>query len=255
MCTRLQFEGSNEIGVVAMMTNAYALTCQGNSENFYSAVEAELGDHIPVIHASIAGCRFVGRVTVGNKRGLLVPNTTGDQELQHLRNALPDAVVVQRVDERLSALGNCIACNDHVALVHTDLDRETEEIVADVLGVEVFRQTIAGNALVGSYARFTNQGGIVHPRTSVDDLEELASLLQVPLIAGTVNRGSDVLGAGLIANDWAAFCGYDTTSTEINVIENVLKLHDDDDSGDDDMEDGRPKKADRVRDALIDTIV
>ena len=118
----------------------------------------------------------------------------------------------------------------------------------DVLGVEVFRQTIAGNALVGSYCRFTNQGGVVHPRTSVDDLEELASLLQVPLIAGTVNRGSDVLGAGLIANDWAAFCGADTTSTEINVIENVLKLHDDD------SDDGAPKAA-RMRDALIDTIV
>ena len=248
MCTRLQFEGSNEIGVVSMLTNGYALACQGNSENFYSVLESELGDHIPVVHASIAGCRFVGRVTVGNRRGLLVPNTCGDQELQHLRNALPDSVVVQRVDERLSALGNCIACNDHVALVHTDLDRETEEIVADVLGVEVFRQTIAGNALVGSYCRFTNQGGVVHPRTSVDDLEGLASILQVPLIAGTVNRGSDVLGAGLIANDWAAFCGADTTSTEINVIENVLKLHDDD------SDDGAPKAA-RMRDALIDTIV
>ena len=59
----------------------------------------------------------------GNKRGLLVPNTTTDQELQHLRNALPDSVVIQRVEERLSALGNCIVTNDHVALVHTDLDR------------------------------------------------------------------------------------------------------------------------------------
>mgnify|MGYP004702829895 FL=1 len=46
-----------------------------------------------------------------------------DKELQHLRNSLPDSVVVQRIEERLSALGNCIACNDHVALTHTDLDR------------------------------------------------------------------------------------------------------------------------------------
>ena len=44
-------------------------------------------------------------------------------ELQQLRNSLPDQVVVQRIEERLSALGNCIACNDHVALTHTDLDR------------------------------------------------------------------------------------------------------------------------------------
>jgi translation initiation factor 6 len=93
-----------------------------------------------------------------------------------------------------------------------------------VLGVEVFRQTIAGNALVGSYCKITNQGGMVHPRTSVEDLEELSSLLQIPLVAGTVNRGSDVIGAGMVCNDWAAFVGFDTTSTEISVIEGILKL-------------------------------
>ncbi|KAK7391818.1 hypothetical protein VNO78_20241 [Psophocarpus tetragonolobus] len=135
------------------------------------------------------------------------------EELQHLRNSLPDQVVVQRIEERLSALRNCIACNDHVALTQTDLDMETEEVIADVLGVEVFRQTIAGNILVGSYCEFSNRGGLVHPHTSVEDLDELSSLLQVPLVAVTVNRGSEVIAAGMTVNDWTAFCGSDEKIT------------------------------------------
>jgi translation initiation factor 6 len=245
MATRCQFENSNDVGVFGKLTNAYCLVAQGGSENFYSVFEAELADHIPVVKTSIAGTRLVGRLTVGNKNGLLAPNTTTDQELQHIRNSLPEEVVVQRIDERLSALGNCIACNDYVALVHPDIDRETEEIIADVLGVEVFRQSVAGNVLVGSYACFSNQGGMVHPQTSVEDLDELSSLLQVPLVAGTCNRGSDVIGAGLIANDWTAFCGLDTTATEMSVIENILKLRD-----------SQPSKiVSEMRASLVDSMV
>ena len=67
MATRAQFENSNEIGVFSKLTNSYALCSIGGSENFYSVFESELADHIPVVHTSIAGCRFVGRVCVGKE--------------------------------------------------------------------------------------------------------------------------------------------------------------------------------------------
>jgi translation initiation factor 6 len=127
--------------------------------------------------------------------------------MQYLRNALPEKIKIKRIDEKLSALGNVITCNDYTALVHTDIDKETEEIIADVLQVDVFRTTIANNLLVGTYCVINNNGGIVHPLTTVDELEELANLLQIPLCAGTINRGCDVIGSGLVVNDWNAFCG------------------------------------------------
>ena len=224
MSIRTQFENSNDIGVFAKLTNNYCLVSNSGSENFYSFFEADLGSHIPVIHTSIGGTRIVGRLTVGNKNGLLVPFTTTDLELQYIRNSLPESVKIQRIEERLSALGNCIACNDYVAIVHPDLDKETEEIISDVLKVEVFRTTVAKNVLVGSYCTVTNQGGLVHPMTTTAELDELTNLFQVPIAAGTLNRGSDIISAGCVVNDWAGFVGLDTTAAELMVFDGIFNL-------------------------------
>ncbi|KAE9550085.1 hypothetical protein FO519_006697 [Halicephalobus sp. NKZ332] len=224
MAVRCQFEANNEVGVFCKLTNKYCLVGLGASNNFYNIVEAELNDVIPVIHCSIAGTRIVGRTTVGNRHGLLVPFGTTDQELQHLRQNLPEDVAVKRVDEKLSALGNVIALNDYVALVHADLSKETEEALKEVLKVEVFRVSLGEHALIGSYATVTSQGCLVAAKTPVETQKEIASLLQVPVVAGTVNRGSELIGGGLCVNDWIAFTGLDTTAAELSVVESIFKL-------------------------------
>ena len=149
-----------------------------------------------------------------------------NQNFSKLKNSLPDNIILKKVDERISALGNCICCNDYISIVHPELDKETEEVIVDALGVEVFRTTIAKNALVGSYCVVSNLGGLVHPMISTAELDELSNLFQIPIAAGTINRGSDIIAAGCCVNDFAGFIGLDTTSAELMVFDGIFKLND-----------------------------
>ena len=65
---------------------------------------------------------------------------------------------------------------------------------------------------------------MVAAKTPPETQRELSSLLQVPVIAATVNRGSELIGAGVCANDWIAFTGLTTTSAELSVMDSIFKL-------------------------------
>lgn len=56
-----------------------------------------------------------------------------------------------------------------------------------------------------------------------------------------------MIGGGLLANDYSAFVGVDTTATEINVIDTILKVEE---AGASDDEEGV-----EVKGALLDALI
>lgn len=223
MSIKLQYMNSNEIGVFAKLTNSYCLVADKKCKN-YNILDSELIS-IPIIETTICGMNIIGRMTAGNKYGLIVPSTIDEKEYTNLRENLPEEIVIKKVDEKLSALGNVICCNDYVAIVHPEISTQMIEEIRDTLNVEVFRNTINNNVLVGSYCVISNLGGIVHPEINVSELEELCSLLQVPVAPGTINKGCDLVGSGCLINDAIGFVGNETTSFEITLIDGVFKLN------------------------------
>jgi translation initiation factor 6 len=88
----------------------------------------------------------------GNSKGLLVSSLIYEEELKLLKEFLPEGVEIGKLDDSLSAIGNCVSVNDTVGLIHPEYSWENEEIIQRVLGIEIFKTTIAGNPLVATYS-------------------------------------------------------------------------------------------------------
>ena len=83
---------------------------------------------------------------------------------------------------------------------------------------------------------------LVHPFTDQECQRELSEFLEVNVIAGTINGGSQCVGGGFVVNDWMCIAGIKTTNIEMTVIESVFDL-----TGDKDLE--------ARRKAIINSIV
>lgn len=218
----MQFEGSSEIGAYTKLTNTYAIVGMSQNSQFRKSLEDLM--EVPIIETTINSTKTVGSQVQGNKYGLLVPMTTHDHELMLLRQLLPEAVRLRRIEERLNALGNVLLCNDHVAIAHPEIDKESIDTISHVLNVPVYTMSIGSKPLVGSYGSMNNQGLLVNPETSEEEQKALSEALGLQVMAGTVNTGKGVIGGGMVVNDWVGLCGGLTTNSEISVMEKVFML-------------------------------
>lgn len=222
MAHRIEFENSGEIGAYTRLTNKYCLIASSENRNYYSIFQENL--EIPIVETTLNNIKTIGSYCQGNKNGLILPITTTDPEFQHIVNSIPDGIVVKRIDERLNAFGNVILCNDKIAIVHPELSNEVIENISDILGVDVIKKEIGCELLVGTFACMNNVGMMVHYNTRQHEIEDFCDNLGIRVVSGSVNRGSSVIGGGLVVNDWVGFVGHRTTPSEIGIVDDVFQL-------------------------------
>uniref|UniRef100_A0A7S0W8I5 Eukaryotic translation initiation factor 6 n=1 Tax=Hemiselmis tepida TaxID=464990 RepID=A0A7S0W8I5_9CRYP len=222
MFIKFNFENSNDIGVFLKLTNSYCLVPHETNEKCLRIIKKELKKSIPVIKTSILQSKCLGRLIIGNKKGIILPYETTFEEYQKIKKFIPENVIVKKCQEKFSALGNCIVNNDFSALAIPEISNETEELLNDVLGVEVFKISLGSEKLLGSFCVINNFGGLISQFVSLEDQDEISSLLKIPLTVGTVNCGDKYLSSGMISNDWVGFCGFRTTQSELLIMETTF---------------------------------
>ena len=209
--------GSPNLGVSISASEKIAITPPNVLDAMVDLITECLG--VSVIKTPISGSNLTGALTCGNSNGFVVSKYTFDNELERIRE---EGIEVERIPDKLTAVGNILLANDFGALVHPLISDKAVEVISDVLDVEVERGSIANFKITGSVATATNKGVLVHPAASEDELESIETLFKTHADVGTVNNGTQLVGACAVANSKGVMVGLNTTGPELARIEEAL---------------------------------
>ncbi|NHI83444.1 MAG: translation initiation factor IF-6 [Candidatus Thorarchaeota archaeon] len=218
MIARTDFEGDSNVGAFGIATDKFVFISPNMSKKSIESIERVF--NLPLVQTTIATLDVVGLVCVANSNGILVPYTTGDEELAELKKY--SEFEVDWIDSKMTALGNIVTTNDKGAICHPDFDVKARKRMADVLDVEILPGSVAGLPIVGASTIITNNGAVVHPLARDEEIEQISQLLKVHVEVGTVNRGSPYTSLGVMANIDGMIAGTDTTGVELAHISQVL---------------------------------
>jgi translation initiation factor 6 len=215
----LDLNGDPFLGVFAKATDTHVFLPPGVQHHSVQAIEEALG--VPHLTVTVGGTRVIGTLIVGNSRGVVVGDIALEEELKPLKAA---GLEVFRLAGRLNAAGNVVLASDKAALAHPRLARSDMQGIADALGVEVEKGTVAGLYTVGSAAVATTKGLLAHPKVDDDEIEQMEALFGLEVGIGTVNYGSPMIGSGVLANAKGACFGTSSTGIERGRVAEALGL-------------------------------
>jgi len=215
----VDFGGDPFLGVFAVASEEHLFVPIAPPPAAVQAMEKALG--VEATALSIGGTRVVGTLLAANRSGIVMGDIATTEEVKAVKRT---GLNVHILKGRLNAAGNLILANDRAALVHPRLVQAQVQAVANTLGVEVEKGTVAGLYTVGSAAVATNRGVLAHPKVDDDEMDQLKDLFKLEVGIGTVNYGSPMIGSGVVANSKGACFGTPSTGVEKGRVAEALGL-------------------------------
>ncbi len=212
----VSFAGDTNIGVFARAFDDVVVIPKDSPDDFRTTLEKTL--RVEVLETNIQGSSIIGSLLAGNSRGFVVSGLVHDNELQMLETYRD----VFLLEHTMNAAGNILLANDHFAAVHPEMPADMAKEIGTFLGVPVIPLELGGLKTIGMAAVATGKGILVNPRAHRQEIERLESASGLPVGTGSVNMGSGLVGAGLVANSHGYVAGPETTGYELGRIEDVF---------------------------------
>jgi translation initiation factor 6 len=212
----LSFGGDPNIGVFSRVFEDIAVIPPEAPEGFGDRLK-ELLD-VDIVTSGVQGSYIIGSLLAGNSHAFVVSGLATEEEVSLLREYRE----VMHLSDTMNAAGNVILANDRFCAVHPDMPSYIVDEIRSYLRVPVQLLTLAGIKTIGMAGVATNKGVLVHPRTSRQELARLEEMSGLPVGVGSINMGSGLVGAGLLANSRGYAAGLQTSGFELGRIEDVF---------------------------------
>lgn len=219
MLKLLSFAGNPNVGVYGRTTENFVFVSPTLARREVAEVEAALG--VPPVAFQVGGSNILGSLVAANSHGALLPEFLLKSEARILERTGLRLFLLQGA---LNAAGNNVLANDKGALCNPEFPDAALSQMARVLGVPVVRGTLAGLGTVGMAGVATPRGVLVHPKATAEERETVRRALGADVYPGTINHGTGLVGAGLLANSKGAVIGSASSGIEIGRVEDALAL-------------------------------
>ena len=217
MLTLVRFSGNPNVGVFARATETHAFVPPTLTPGERRDAEAAL--EVALVATTVGGTTLLGSLLAANRHGVAVSDIVTEREAKALEAS---GLRVEVFADRPNAIGNSVLVTDQGALVNPDYSDEAVARFAELFRVPVARGTLAGHGTVGMAGVATAQGVLVHVKATPEEREAARRALGHEAMLGTINHGTGLVGAGLVANSRGALIGAESTTIEINRIEDAL---------------------------------